>query len=190
MHHWLRASVYLASVTAACIALSICWPAAACSSGMGTAKSKPLWRPSDRVLAEWYQTMHINNLGMLKVKDASSIEVMKSWNTYKFCSLLGVADVVRRSESTLWREECWKIVQGPVSSYADTLSLLITDNRDTEPFLLNTPLQMFNYRSITPTFLSFYNFILNMFFLWKEISPHTQMTLLPHSTPRPFPHVI
>lgn len=48
----LQVIVYLASVTAAWIASSICWPAVACSSGMGTANSTPLWRPSDRVLAE------------------------------------------------------------------------------------------------------------------------------------------
>lgn len=86
---------------------------------------------------------------------------MKYWNTYKFCSLLRVADLVRRSESTLWREECWKIVQRSVSSYADTLSLLILDNRDTEQ-----KVQAQNYYT---HFLPFYNCILYMFFLLKEI---------------------
>lgn len=47
---------YLASVTAVCIACSISWPAAACSSGMGTANRTPLWRPSDRMLAEPHKT--------------------------------------------------------------------------------------------------------------------------------------
>lgn len=46
-----RASAHLASITAACIASSICWPAAACSSGMGTANNRPLLRPSESVLA-------------------------------------------------------------------------------------------------------------------------------------------
>lgn len=47
-----RLFLYLASATAVCMASSICWPVAACSSGMGTANRTPLCRPSDRVLAE------------------------------------------------------------------------------------------------------------------------------------------
>lgn len=42
---------YLASVTAVCMASSICCPAAACSSGIGTASRTPLWRPRESVLA-------------------------------------------------------------------------------------------------------------------------------------------
>lgn len=42
---------HLASVTAACIASSICCPAAACSSGMGTASSRPLPWDSESALA-------------------------------------------------------------------------------------------------------------------------------------------
>lgn len=94
---------------------------------------------------------------------------MKYQNTYKFCSLLRVADVVRRSKPALWREECWKIVQGSVSSYADTLSLLISDNRDTEQSLLNTPLQKVQVQNYYTHFLPFYNLILCVFFLLKKI---------------------
>lgn len=41
----------MASASAVGIASSICWPAAACSSGMGTANSRSLCRPKDRVPA-------------------------------------------------------------------------------------------------------------------------------------------
>ncbi|TNN71705.1 hypothetical protein EYF80_018056 [Liparis tanakae] len=43
---------YPQSLTHSCMASSISWPAAACSSGMGTANRTPLWRPRDRALAE------------------------------------------------------------------------------------------------------------------------------------------
>lgn len=43
--------LYLASVTAVCMASSICCPVAACSSGMGTANRRPLCSPRDSVLA-------------------------------------------------------------------------------------------------------------------------------------------
>lgn len=125
-------SLYLASVTAACMASSISCPTAACSPGMGTANRIPLWRPSDRVLAAWTKNTpnkhsHVHNLCVFMIMETTKAEDIKSWYTNEFCSLLRVADLVWRSESALWREEGWEILQRPISGYTDTLCLLIKD---------------------------------------------------------------
>lgn len=66
---------YLASTTAACITSSIACPASACSAGMGTAISTPLWRPRDRVLAKYYNN-YIYFMNYLLHKSPQDIKVV------------------------------------------------------------------------------------------------------------------
>lgn len=82
---------------------------------------------TERLLNDAKWQIRVNNLCVLRVKETINIEDMKYCNTNKFCSLLRVADLVRRSESALWREEGWEILQRSVSGYTDTLRLLIKD---------------------------------------------------------------